>query len=75
VKSIELVMCDSDFSVGYSVCARKRNKLYIGECMALTIGLRGMFDLCTFGSPYNLGGSGFVGFNVDLVFTGNYIIV
>ena len=74
-------MCDSDFSIkGYSVCARKRNKLYIGECMALTIGLRGMFDLCTFSSPwwYNLGGSGFVGFNVDfvmLIFIGNYIIV
>jgi len=44
-------------------CVRKRDKLYVGECMALTIGLRGMFDLCTFGSPYSLGGRGFVGFN------------
>ena len=30
------------------------------------IGLRGMFGLCTFGSPYSLGERGFVGFNVDL---------
>ena len=50
-----------------SVCARKRNKLYVGECMVLTIGLSGMFDLCTFGSSYSLGERGFVGFNVDLV--------
>ena len=58
-------MCDSDFPVrGCSVCARKWDKLYIGECMALTFGLRGMFGLCTFGS---LDGRGFVGFNVDLV--------
>jgi len=35
--------------------------------MALTIGLRGKFSLCTFGSPYNLGGKKFVSFNVDLV--------
>ena len=63
-------MCDSDFPVkGCSVCARKRDKLYVGECMALTIGLRGMFGLCTFSNPFSLGGRGFVGFNVD--FTGN----
>jgi len=37
------------------VFARKQAKLYVGECMALTIGLRGMFGLCTFGSPYSLG--------------------
>ena len=44
IKSVELVMCDSDFSVrNCSVCARKRDKLYVGECIALTIGLRGMF--------------------------------
>ena len=61
-------MCNSDFPVrGCSICARKRDKLYIGECIALTIGLKGMFDLCIFGSPYSLGGRGFVGFNVDLV--------
>jgi len=35
--------------------------------MALTIGLRGKFSLCTFGSPHNLGGKKFVSFNVDLV--------
>jgi len=44
IKFVELVMCDSDFSVrNCSVCARKRDKLYVGECIALTIGLRGMF--------------------------------
>ena len=60
-------MCDSDFSVrSYSVCPRKR-ELYVGEYMALTIGLREIFGLCTFGSPYSFGGRGFVGFNVDLV--------
>ena len=32
--------------------------------MALTIGLSGMFDLCTFGSPYSLGGRECVDFNV-----------
>ena len=73
MKSVELVMCDSDFSMrGCSVCARKRDKLY-GEYMALrsmAIGLRGMFGLCTFDSPYNLDGRGFVGFNVDLVLLG-----
>jgi len=44
MKSVELVTCDSDFPVrDYSVCARKRDKLYVGECMALTIGLKGMY--------------------------------
>jgi len=38
--------------------------------MTLTIGLSGMFDLCTFDSPYNLGGRGVIGFNVDLVLLG-----
>ena len=48
-KSIELVRCDSDIPVkGCSVCAVKRDKLYVGECMALTIGPRGMFGLCIF---------------------------
>jgi len=71
MKSVELVMCDSDFPVrSCSVCARKRNKLYVGECMALTIGLSEMFGLCTFGSPYSFGGRGYVGFNVDLVLLG-----
>ena len=75
MKSVELVICDSDFPVrGCSVCARKRNKLYVGECMALTIGLREMFDLCTFDSPYSLGGRGFVGFNVDLVLLGMLLL-
>ena len=50
-------MCDSDFPVrSCSVCARKRDKLYVGECIALTIGLRGMFYLYTFGNPFSLGG-------------------
>jgi len=65
---VELVDCDSDFLVrGCSVCTRKQDKLYVGECMSLTIDLRRVFGLCTFDSPYNLGGNGFVGFNVDLV--------
>jgi len=56
IKSVELVMCDSDFPVrGCNVCARKRDKLYFGKCMTLTISLSGMFSLCTFGSPYSLG--------------------
>ena len=38
---------------GCSVCAR--DKLYIGECKALTIGLNGMFGLCTFGSIVLMG--------------------
>jgi len=40
--------------------------------MALTIGLREMFDLCTFDKLVcgNLGGTGFVDFNVDLVLLG-----
>ena len=49
---------------------RKRDKLYVGECMALTIGLRGIFGLCIFDSPYSLGERGFIGFNVDLVLLG-----
>ena len=61
-------MCDSDFPVrSCSVCARNRNKLYVGECMALTIGLREIFGLCTFDSPYSLGGRGLGSFNVNLV--------
>jgi len=44
---------------GCSVCARKRDK-YIEEYMELTISLRGMFGLHTFGNPYSLGGRGFV---------------
>ena len=41
-------MCDSDFPVrDCSVCGS--GKLYVEESMALTIGLRGMFGLCTFG--------------------------
>ena len=35
MKSVELVMCDSDFPVrNYSVCVRKQDKLYVGECGA-----------------------------------------
>jgi len=48
MKSVELVICDSDFPVrGCSVCARKQE---VGECMMQTIGLRGMFTfgLCTY---------------------------
>jgi len=40
------------------------------SCMSLTIGLSGMFGLCTFGSPYSLGGRGYVGFDVDIVLLG-----
>ena len=40
------------------------------SCMALTISLRRMFDLCTFSSPYSLDERGFVGFNVDLILLG-----
>ena len=29
-----------------------------------------MFGLCTFGSPYSLGGRGYVGFDVDIVLLG-----
>ena len=70
MKSVALVICDSFFPVrDCSVCARKRDKLYVGECIALTIGLRGMFGLCTFGSPYSLDRRRF-GFNVNLVLLG-----
>ena len=54
------------------VCARKRDKLYVGEYMALTIGLRRICGLCTFGNPYSLGGRGFVCFNVNLVLLGMF---
>ena len=61
-------MCDSVFPVrGCSVFARKRDRLNVGDFMALTIGLRGTLGLCIFDSPYSLGGKGFVGFNVFLV--------
>ena len=40
------------------------------SCMALTISLRRMFDLCTFSSPYSLDERGFVGFNIDLILLG-----
>ena len=46
IKSVELVICDSDFpGRSCSVCARKRDKLYVGEWIVI-IGLRGC--LCTF---------------------------
>ena len=70
MKSIKLVTCDSDFPGYCSVYVRKQDKLYVGKCMALTIGLSEMFGLCTFGSPYSFGGRGYVGFNVDLVLLG-----
>ena len=69
MKSIELVMWFGFSSQG-SVWAWKRDKLYVGECIALTISLRGMFGLCIFDSPYSLDGRRFVGFNVDLVLLG-----
>ena len=60
-------MSNSNFSVkGCSIYARKRDKLYVREFIALTIGMRGMFGLCTFGSSYSLDGRGFVSFSVDL---------
>ena len=49
-------MCDSNFPLkGCNVCARKRDKVYVGECMVLTIGLRRMFGLGTFDRKYSLG--------------------
>ena len=73
MKSVELcvslVMCNSDFLI-MGCSARKRDKLYVGKYIVLTISLRWMFDLCTFGNPYSLGGRGFVGFNVDLILVG-----
>ena len=65
MKSVQLVMCDSDFPVrGYSVCVGKRDKLYVGECI---IDLRGYLVCMTFGSPYSLSEREFVDFNVDLI--------
>ena len=60
-------MYDSDFPIKNCSVTRKQDKLYVKECMALTIDLKGMFGLCTFGSSYNLDGREFVCFNVDLV--------
>ena len=36
----------------------KRNlaNSYVGECLELVIGLKGMFCLCIFGRPYRCGG-------------------
>ena len=52
---IEIIKCDSDFPVrNFSVCARKRDKLYVGKYM-LSIGLNEMFGLCTFDCLYSLG--------------------
>ena len=46
MKSVELVMCDSVFPVrSCSVFARKRDRLNVGDFMALTIGLRGTLGL------------------------------
>ena len=51
MKSVQLVMCDSDFPVrGYSVCVRKRDKLYVEECMMLIIDLE-IFGLYDFWKP------------------------
>jgi len=58
-----------DFSRDCSVCAKKQNKFYVRECMALTIGLSEMFGLCIFGNPYSFG-RGFVSFNVNLILLG-----
>jgi len=68
MKSIELIICVLDFPMRHcSSFARKRERSYVGEFRALTIGLRGMLALCIFGRPYNLGGRGFLGFNVVLI--------
>jgi len=73
MKSVELKMCVPDFSIrGFSSSARKRERSYVGDFMALTIGLRGS-DLCIFGRPYSLGGKEFVGFNVNLILLGKLL--
>ena len=73
MKSVELcvslVMCNSDFLI-MGCSARKRDKLYVGKCIVLTISLRWMFGLCTFDSLYSLDERGFVDFNIDLVLLG-----
>jgi len=40
MKSVELMMCVPDFPIrDFSFSARKRKRSYVGEFMALTIGL------------------------------------
>jgi len=74
LKSIELMMCVLDFTIrGFSSLARKRERLYVGEFMALTIGLRGLSGLCIFGRPYSLGEREFVGLNVNLILLGKLL--
>ena len=64
-------MCNSDFPAkGCSVCARKRDKLFVSKCIALTISLRWMFGLYTFDSLCSFDERGFVDFNIDLVLLG-----
>jgi len=74
MKSVELMTCVPDFPIrGFSSSARKRERSYVGEFMALTIGLRELSGLCIFGRPYSLGGRGFVSFNVNLILLGKLL--
>jgi len=51
-----------------SFWARKHERSYVGEFMALTINLRGILNLCVFGRvSYSLAGRGFKDFNIDLI--------
>jgi len=70
LNSVELMMCVRIFLRDFSSSARKRERSYVGEFMALTIGLKGLSGLCIFGRPYSFGGRGFVGFNVNLILFG-----
>jgi len=55
------MMCVSDFPMrDFSSWARKRDRSYVGEFIALTIDLRGLLSLCIFDRLYSLGrGCGF----------------
>ena len=50
----------------------KRNLAYsyVGECLELVIGLKGMFCSCIFGSPYRCGGLVWCGVRVVRVLSG-----
>jgi len=70
MKSVELMICVLDFPIrSFSSSARKRERSYVAEFMALTIDLRRLSGLCIFGRPYGLSRRGFVGFNVNLLVT------
>jgi len=54
IESVELVMCDSVYLMkGCSYWAKKREKLYVAKFKVLTIDLREVLSMCTFGSLYS----------------------